>query len=47
MANTSLRDIVAQKLLGQQLLGEQRKQAFICSFRVKLLIDFYSFDLAG
>ena len=30
MANTSLKDIVAQNLLTQQLLAEQREQALVC-----------------
>ena len=46
MANTSLKDIVAQKLLTQQLLAEQREQALIClAADVKTLLGWFSHDV--
>ena len=46
MANTSLKDIVAQKLLSQQLLAEHREQALIClAADVKTLLGWFSHDV--
>ena len=46
MANTSLKDIVAQKLLSQQLLAEQREQALVYLAQdVKTLLGWFSQDV--
>ncbi|NJM99654.1 MAG: hypothetical protein HC800_23160 [Phormidesmis sp. RL_2_1] len=46
MAKTSLKEIVAQKLLTQQLLAEQREQALICLAQdVKTLLSWFSHDV--
>ena len=46
MANTSLKDIVEQKLLSQQLLAEQREQALIrLAQDVKKLLGWFSHDV--
>ncbi|WP_121970802.1 hypothetical protein [Leptolyngbya sp. BC1307] len=46
MANTRLKDIVAQKLLSQQWLAEQREQALICLAQdVKTLLGWFSHDV--
>jgi len=51
MANTSLKDIVAQKLLSQQLLAKQREQALVFLTQdMKMLLGWFSHDalaLAG
>ncbi|MFK8183902.1 MAG: hypothetical protein AB8B99_11055 [Phormidesmis sp.] len=44
--NTSLKEIVAQKLLSQQLLAEQRDQTLICLAQdVKMLLGWFSHDV--
>ncbi|MEO0645538.1 MAG: hypothetical protein AAFZ17_05190 [Cyanobacteria bacterium J06650_10] len=46
MSNTSLKDIVEQKLLSQQLLAEQREQALInLAQDVKTLLGWFSHDV--
>ena len=46
MANTSLKDIVAQKLLSQQVLAEHREQALIVLAQdVKTLLGWFSHDV--
>ncbi len=46
MANTSLKEIVAQKLLTQQLLAEQREQSLIYLAQdVKTLLGWFSHDV--
>ena len=46
MANTRLKDIVAQQLLSQQLLAEQREQALVClALDVKTLLSWFSHDV--
>ncbi|MGD1896605.1 MAG: hypothetical protein ACFB16_06585 [Phormidesmis sp.] len=46
MANTSLKEVVAQKLLSQQLLAEQREQALVCLTQdVKTLLGWFSHDV--
>jgi len=46
MANTSLKDIVAQKLLSQQLLAEHREQALVgLAQDVKTLLGWFSHDI--
>jgi len=46
MANTSLKDIVEQKLLSQQLLAEQREQALIYLAQdIKTLLGWFSHDV--
>ena len=46
MANTSLKDIVAQKLLSQQVLAEHREQALIyLAADVKTLLGWFSHDV--
>ena len=46
MANTSLKEIVEQKLLSQQLLAEQREQALVYLAQdVKTLLGWFSHDV--
>ena len=46
MSQTSLKDIVAQKLLSQQVLAEQREQALVCLAQdVKTLLSWFSHDV--
>ena len=46
MANTSLKEIVAQKLLSQQVLAEQREQALVYLAQdVKTLLGWFSHDV--
>ena len=46
MANTSLKKIVEQKLLSQQLLAEQREQVLVCLVAdVKTLLSWFSHDV--
>ena len=46
MANTSLKDIVEQKLLSQQVLSERREQALICLAQdIKTLLGWFSHDV--
>ena len=46
MANTSLKGIVEQKLLSQQVLAEQREQALVCLAQdVKTLLGWFSHDV--
>ncbi|MGB5917365.1 MAG: hypothetical protein WBG63_21050, partial [Phormidesmis sp.] len=46
MANTSLKDIVEQKLLSQQVLAEQREQALVYFAQdVKTLLGWFSHDV--
>ena len=46
MANTSLKDIVAQKRLSQQLLAEQREQSLIALAQdMKTLLGWFSHDV--
>lgn len=46
MANTSLKDIVEQKLLSQQVLAERQEQALVCLAQdVKTLLGWFSHDV--
>ena len=46
MANTSLKEIVKQKLLSQQVLAEQRERALVCLAQdVKTLLGWFSHDV--
>ena len=46
MANTSLKDIIEQKLLSQQVLAEHREQALVCLAQdVKTLLGWFSHDV--
>ncbi|MGB7250220.1 MAG: hypothetical protein WBC73_14880 [Phormidesmis sp.] len=48
MSKTSLKEIVAQKLLSQQMLAEQREQALICLAQdVKTLLNWFSHDVTA